>query len=152
MDLVNVAATAASLGGSVASNTLANRLERKAIERAERKAVRRKASQAEKALKGKGKGKAGKNNKPKAEKEGRGKGKKEKSGGGRWTCFARSFVLQIQKESPDHVCPLANKRIDGPSMSAGAQGAALIAAKTAFNTLMVRGCKPKHVKCHCTKR
>jgi len=71
---------------------------------------------------------------------------------GKWTCLARSFVLQIPSALPEHVCPLADLRIDGPSVSAPTEASACAGAKAAFNDLMVRGCKPKHVQCICNKR
>ena len=65
------------------------------------------------------------------------------------TCFGRSFVLQIPSALPNNVCSLANQRIDGPSVTASNQNAACVAAKHAFNAMMPRGCRPKHLKCVC---
>lgn len=71
---------------------------------------------------------------------------------GRWTCHARSAVLQIPKQLPVNVCPHADTIMDGPSVSGSNEAAACKAAKHAFNDMMPEGCRPKHMQCKCTKR
>jgi hypothetical protein len=77
-------------------------------------------------------------------------GKKNK--GGKWTCYGRSAVLQIPSALSDHPCPLDGQYVDGPPISASSEAAACLAAKHAFNAMMPRGCKPKHLACRCSKR
>ncbi|WP_394833413.1 DUF4157 domain-containing protein [Pendulispora rubella] len=103
----------------------------------------------------------------KAAKEGTGKGakeaekeadeaakkdKKEKNKGGKWTCYGHSAVLQIPSALPEFPCPFDGQYVDGPPMSAPSEDAACLAAKHAFNAMMPRGCRPKHLACRCTKR
>ena len=71
---------------------------------------------------------------------------------GPWTCYGRSAVLQIPRALPEHVCPLDGQYVDGPSVSGPTEAAACLAAKHAFNAMMPRGCRPKHLACRCTKR
>lgn len=78
------------------------------------------------------------------------KGGKEK--GGKWTCYGWSAVLQIPSALPEHKCPLDGRYIQGPSVSGPSQAAACLAAKHAFNAMMPRGCRPKHLDCRCEKR
>jgi hypothetical protein len=77
---------------------------------------------------------------------------KKTGGGGKWTCYARSAVLQIPSQLPEHKCPLDGQYWEGPSISAPSQFAACKAAKHAFNAMMPRGCRPKHLDCRCSKR
>jgi hypothetical protein len=71
---------------------------------------------------------------------------------GPWTCYARSAVLLIPNQLPDNKCPLDGQIVDGPSVSGSNEAAACLAAKHAFNAMMPRGCRPKHMQCKCTKR
>lgn len=77
--------------------------------------------------------------------------KEEKKGSGKWTCYGRSAVLQIPSALPDHKCQYDGQYVDGPSVSASSEAAACLAAKHAFNAMMPRGCRPKHLDCRCTK-
>lgn len=87
----------------------------------------------------------------KAEKRGETEEKKKK-GGGKWTCYGWSAVLQIPSALPEFKCPLDGQYVQGPSVSASSEAAACLAAKHAFNAMMPRGCRPKHLDCRCTKR
>lgn len=120
--------------------------EKEAAEQAVKKEAERRAAQ--EASERAAKEKAGKE----TAEEGAEKGKKDK-GSGKWTCFGRSFVLQIPSALPEHKCPdhITSNRQDGPAMSAPSQNAACLAAKHAFNAMMPRGCRPKHLKCVCSK-
>ena len=142
--------TITKLGVKVTAKAV-KRVGKKGIERGLKKAAKEKAAKeaAEKAAKGK----AAKETAEEASKKGK-KGKKDKAKKGKHTCFGRSFVLQIPKELPKHKCPeaITSKRQDGPSVSASSEYAACVAAKHAFNAMMLRGCRPKHIKCVCKKR
>lgn len=77
---------------------------------------------------------------------------KEKKKGGKWTCHGWSAVLQIPSALPEHRCLLDGTYFAGPPMSGPSEAAACLAAKHAFNAVMPRGCRPKHLDCRCTKR
>ncbi|MEX2593632.1 MAG: DUF4157 domain-containing protein [Anditalea sp.] len=118
----------------------------KAVSKVEKEAAEKTAKEAQE--------KAAKEAEQKAAKETSEKGKGKKEKGGKYTCFGRSFVLQIPSALPEHKCPdeITKNRIDGPSVSGPSEEAACLAAKHAFNAIMPRGCRPKHLKCVCTKR
>jgi hypothetical protein len=78
--------------------------------------------------------------------------KKKKGGGGKYTCYGWSAVLQIPSALPEHKCPFDGQYKAGPSMSASNEADACLAAKHAFNDMMPRGCRPKHLDCRCSKR
>jgi hypothetical protein len=78
-------------------------------------------------------------------------GEKKSGKGGKWTCYGRSAVLQIPSALPEHKCPLDGVYVNGPSISAPTEAAACLAAKHAFNAMMPRGCRPKHLACRCSK-
>ena len=79
-------------------------------------------------------------------------GKKEKKGkGGKWTCHGHSAVLQIPSALPEHKCPYDGQYVDGPEVTGPSEAEACLAAKHAFNAMMPRGCRPKHLACRCHK-
>ncbi|WP_255316177.1 eCIS core domain-containing protein [Myxococcus fulvus] len=80
------------------------------------------------------------------------KKKKDKGSGGKWTCYGHSAVLQIPSALPENKCPYDGTYVDGPPVSAASEDAACLAAKHAFNAMMPRGCRPKHLACRCSKR
>ena len=135
--------------------------EGKATEKAEGKATEKAEGKATEKGEGKatekGEGRAGEKDEGKAGEKDEGKADKEEKeserrGGGKWTCHGRSAVLQIPSQLPQHKCPLDGQYINGPSVSASSEAAACLAAKHAFNAMMPRGCRPKHLACRCSKR
>jgi hypothetical protein len=124
---------------------LSERLAKAAAEKAKKEAAEKAAKEAaEKAAKEK----AGKET---AEEAGEKSKPEKKKGGGKWTCYGRSAVLQIPSALPEHKCPLDGTYVDGPPVSGPTEAAACLAAKHAFNAMMPRGCRPKHLDCRCTK-
>lgn len=75
----------------------------------------------------------------------------EGGGSGKWACYGYSAVLQIPNQLPDHKCPYDGQYVSGPTMRASNEPAACVAAKHAFNAMMPRGCRPKHLDCRCSK-
>lgn len=135
----------------------------KAIGKAEKEAAE-KAGNAEKAIgkteketaeeAGKAEKAIGKTEEETAEEAAKAEKKEEKKRkkGGKWTCYGWSAVLQIPSALPKFKCPLDGQFIRGPSVSGPSEAAACLAAKHAFNAMMPRGCRPKHLDCRCSKR
>ncbi len=75
----------------------------------------------------------------------------EGGGSKKWARHGYSAVLQIPNQLPDHECPYDGQYVSGPTMRASNEAAACLAAKHAFNAMMPRGCRPKHLDCRCSK-
>ncbi|HML25206.1 MAG TPA: hypothetical protein PKC27_00690, partial [Methanomethylovorans sp.] len=126
----------------------ASKVEKTAVETAEEAVkVEKGAAKAEKEAVGD----VAKTEKEAAEEVEKGAEKKKKKGG-KYTCYGWSAVLQIPSALPEFKCPLDGQYVAGPSVSAPSEDAACLAAKHAFNAMMPRGCRPKHLACRCSKR
>jgi hypothetical protein len=135
------------------------RLEKEAAEKAAKEAAAKEGQTATKAAEKEAEKTAEKKAEQEAEQEAEKKAEKgaetekeKKKGGGKYTCYGWSAVLQIPSALPEHRCPLDGQYFRGPSVSASNEAAACLAAKHAFNAVMPRGCRPKHLDCRCSKR